>query len=255
MEARWDVEVSPAPTLYETLGVAPSASTDDIKRAWRSAARRFHPDKNPDDAAADQFKAASAAWEVLGDIEKRRRYDLSLYRPSGCARCGQAVISGHQLCIICGIRAYQDAETQRRRAVRQARRRRPPPPRREPPPPPRRTPTYEERMEAKYAWVGEPENFDRMMYGDRSPDDYRPVATGVSADELLGALLSEAALRSARVQPRGVRRAARPGVRVTIEINDVNVTVDSDTIANMRRIHRSLGAANSLFRRMRDWFD
>ncbi|MFN0134725.1 MAG: molecular chaperone DnaJ [Phycisphaerae bacterium] len=60
---------------YEVLGLAKSASADEIKRAYRQAAMKFHPDRNKEDGAADKFKEASEAYEVLSDAEKRARYD------------------------------------------------------------------------------------------------------------------------------------------------------------------------------------
>ena len=64
---------------YNVLGVAHDASPEEIKRAFRREALRWHPDRNPGDREAEQrFKAASAAYEVLRDREKRRAYDMEL---------------------------------------------------------------------------------------------------------------------------------------------------------------------------------
>jgi len=61
---------------YEVLGVKKNASADDIKRAYRRMAMKYHPDKNPDDKSAEaKFKECAEAYEVLSDPEKRRRYD------------------------------------------------------------------------------------------------------------------------------------------------------------------------------------
>lgn len=60
---------------YEVLGVAKSANADEIKRAYRQAAMKFHPDRNKEDGAETKFKEASEAYEVLSDDEKRSRYD------------------------------------------------------------------------------------------------------------------------------------------------------------------------------------
>jgi molecular chaperone DnaJ len=61
---------------YEVLGVTKSASTDEIKKAYRKVAMQFHPDRNPGDKAAEEkFKEAASAYEVLSDGDKKTKYD------------------------------------------------------------------------------------------------------------------------------------------------------------------------------------
>ena len=61
---------------YEVLGVSRSASKQELKKAFKKLAMKYHPDRNPDDqAAADKFKEAAEAYEVLSDAEKKAAYD------------------------------------------------------------------------------------------------------------------------------------------------------------------------------------
>jgi molecular chaperone DnaJ len=69
---------------YKILGVNKDASQDDIKKAYRKLARKYHPDLNPGDKTAEQkFKEANEAYEVLGDSKKRAEYDQFGSSPFG----------------------------------------------------------------------------------------------------------------------------------------------------------------------------
>lgn len=75
-----------SPTHYEVLGVSPRASADEIRAAYRAAARTVHPDAGGSPAA---MRTLNAAWHVLGDPARRAVYDRSL-APAGAAEEGTA---------------------------------------------------------------------------------------------------------------------------------------------------------------------
>jgi len=76
---------------YEILGVRSAATSEEIKKAYRTLALKYHPDRNPGDKKAEEkFKELAAAYEILSDSEKRREYDDALAGrvPSGAGRRG-----------------------------------------------------------------------------------------------------------------------------------------------------------------------
>ena len=94
---------------YDVLGVQRGASDDDLKKAYRKLAMKYHPDRNSDDpSAAEKFKEASEAYEVLSDSSKRNAYDQFGHDgvdPSsfgGGGSQGFNDIFGDMPCSICG---------------------------------------------------------------------------------------------------------------------------------------------------------
>ncbi len=78
---------------YEVLGIQKGASTDEVKKAYRKMALKYHPDKNPDDREAEtKFKEAAEAYEVLSDQNKRARYDQ--YGHAAFSGAGQGFHAG-----------------------------------------------------------------------------------------------------------------------------------------------------------------
>jgi len=74
---------------YTLLGVGRQASQDEIRSAYRKLAKELHPDRNPGDSAAeDRFKAITAAFDVIGDAEKRKRFDRGEIDADGNERTG-----------------------------------------------------------------------------------------------------------------------------------------------------------------------
>ena len=96
---------------YETLDVAPNASQDDIRRAYRKAAKETHPDLNPGKPEAEKrFKEINAAYDIIGDADKRKRYDAGEIDETGAERQPERHF----------YREYAEADANRRYSRREA---------------------------------------------------------------------------------------------------------------------------------------
>jgi len=103
---------------YEVLGVAPTASAADIQSAYRKLAKKLHPDLNPGDKAAEEkFKEIAGAYDLLGDAEKRKRFDNGEVDATGAERPQQHFYrdfatsnEGHPYTDASGYADFMDAE-------------------------------------------------------------------------------------------------------------------------------------------------
>jgi DnaJ-class molecular chaperone len=76
---------------YKILGVAPTASADDIQKAYRKLAKKLHPDLNPGNPEAEEkFKEVAGAYDLVGDAEKRKRFDSGEIDATGAERARQS---------------------------------------------------------------------------------------------------------------------------------------------------------------------
>jgi len=81
---------------YDILGVTRSSNADEIKKAYRKMAIKYHPDKNPGDKASEEnFKEAAEAYEVLSNPDKKKRYDQFGHAGGASSPNGGAYGGGH----------------------------------------------------------------------------------------------------------------------------------------------------------------
>lgn len=105
---------------YAILGISEDSTQDQVRLAWKDAARKHHPDRGGDPAF---FAQLSDAYECLSDPKKRSTYDLA-FRALSSMRCdcGRAKLPGSNCCTWCSLRQMQDVEEQKAKARSQDRR-------------------------------------------------------------------------------------------------------------------------------------
>ena len=221
-------------TLYTVLGVAEDATQDDVRKAWREAARALHPDRHPNEPDAEErFKAAASAWETLGDADRRAEYDawLADERQPKCSRCGTAMPVAQPLCQLCALTAQPPRKPKAPKAAK--------PPRPKPPPPPSEEEEQRARRVAQERATAE--TFARAEGVEPPP--------AVNYNDLLESLLGDAARRTS-ARPR-----KKDENEVEIEISPLfTVRLPADTVDAVREVNKGIGTMNRFLRSMRRLF-
>lgn len=221
-------------TLYTVLGVAEDATPDDVRRAWREAARALHPDRHPNKPDADErFKAAAEAWETLGDADRRAEYDTWLVdeRQPKCSRCGTPMPVPQPLCQLCALTSSPPRKPKPPKAQR---------PKKPKPAPP---PSEEEQQRA------------RKVAQERATAETFARAEGidppaaVNYNDLLESLLGDAARRTSS------RPKKKDDKDVEIQVSPLfTIRLPADTVDAVREVNKGIGTMNRFLRTVRKLF-
>jgi len=243
----------PFPLHYEALGVPEDATTDVIRTAWREIARSSHPDHvRADVAAMQRFLLASDAWSVLRDAEDRAAYDAELaqLRMPRCIQCGQP--SASRLCTLCAISSMKPPHSTPKPAPKP----KPPPkppPRPAPPPPSRPAPPPRPAPAAAPPPIPEEPVASRLRREAAEQDavnrthayDDIDQLHAPSGDNLLEALLADAAVRAAGSAPK--KKKKRKGSKLEVKVAPgFTVSLEGETYETIAGVNKNLRLANRL---------
>jgi hypothetical protein len=232
-------------TFYDILGIEKDATDEQIKSAWRSIAKETHPDRNDnDDKLTERFKQCKEAYETLVDPPSRETYDAQLRGPSIAEFMGS------------WVQAHQNEV--HRRASEPKKKESPPPQNKKKAPKIKPEPSIyakdQARLEREFGWTSDPSHYDSMM-GKAEEDptaQYDTPIDGLTSDDLLQALLSEAVLKAAMREESGFKVH---GNKVEVKLSpDMTVTIDSHTVKNLRKVHRNLRQMERLVNGVKRWW-
>lgn len=251
------------PNHYEALGVSETASTEEIKAAFRAIAKTCHPDLTTDEAAVRRMALASSAWSTLKDDKSRKAYDQELREDRAQASDAEAERSRadasgkkHTPCVVCGFPAFSGGvkcwrcllrEAAKEEAAKKAREKAERKARQEE----ARKRAYEKQREQirqdaarRAASLNEA---SQHIHDTTNLHGYDDPIHAPDAEALLEAILSDSALRAAR----GVQKN---GVNVWVHITpDMRVEAQGETVQLVKEVHKGLKQANRLFDRVRKW--
>jgi curved DNA-binding protein CbpA len=208
---------------YEVLGVSPDSTPDQIKLAWREGARVHHPDRGGDKA---DFAKLAEAYEVLSNEQRRSAYTIAWRAAkSMTCPCGGTKLPGSEMCAWCGLRERQAREREakeERRAQKRAEKER----------------RREARRRASSGRGDSP-----------SSEAHRSQTRGIglpSADDLLQAVLAEAAMRSGMIDA-GVGL----DLRVNVDPRTGKVRLSGASVDALRAVKRNLEQADEVIHHLR----
>jgi CRISPR/Cas system-associated protein Cas10 (large subunit of type III CRISPR-Cas system) len=218
---------------YALMGVEPTATHDEIKKAWRDLARKHHPDRGGD---ADEFNKISEAYKILSDTNKRQAYDIarSITQSVRCP-CGRAKFPGQELCAWCALKVSQQ-ESAKQAAEKRERKLR-------------------EKAKRQYLRQQEKIKRDRQRRAALMKTKARPKSRtriprpdlGLpSADDLLSAVLAEAALKSGILDSDG-----EMDVHFSYNPLTGKVELTGKTVETLENIGSKLKMADYIFRHFR----
>lgn len=230
----------PFPLHYGALGVPETATIDAIRSAWREIARTSHPDHAGSDVGSrDRFRAASDAWSVLRDPEARAAYDAELVqsRMPRCIQCGRP--STVAVCTLCALSAPSQRAPKSPKPPRPPKPPKPPKPPSRPPPPPPPPPIPEEPESSRVRReAAERDAVNRTRVYDDIDQLHAP-----SGDNLLEALLADAAFRAAEMAPKKRRKKSKLEVKVSPHFT---VSLEGETAETLAGVSKNLRLASRI---------